>query len=175
MTACNDTLNVDGSLARWNDIVADYRQICILRRTGRDEEATRLVNEKLQPSIALWAREDTRNPAQKRATLENLFATEHKFLDSMLASQHELASRLADRLVPAVCQQMKVELHEMVSGQFETLRHLLAQAGGAFERRTEKSTRERGRERIRFDDIPSVINAVLAEQRADNVRGTFAH
>jgi hypothetical protein len=166
MTARNETLNLDGSQALWNQIVADYRQICILRRQGEEAEAARLVNEKLPQSIALWARQDENNPAQKKAVLKNLFATEHKLLDSMLASQRELAAKLADWLVPAVCQHVSREVREVMTGQFDVLCHKLARAKGAFSRPPEPPGP--ARERVRFDDIPAVIDAVLAEQQADN-------
>jgi hypothetical protein len=182
MTACNETvdldasqalwnqineaLDLDGRQARWNQIVADYRQICILRRQGQTAEAARLVKEKLPKSIALWARQDGRNAAQKKAVLEHLFATEHRFLDSLFASQRELAVKLAELLIPAVSQQVGREVRKVITGHFEALCYQLARAKEAFSQPSEPPGSVR--ERIRFVDIPAVIDAVLAEQQADD-------
>jgi hypothetical protein len=182
MTACNETLDLggshalwnqmnetpdlDGSQALWNQIVGDYRQICILRRQGQNAEASRLVREKLPQSIALWARQDGRNAAQKKAVLEHLFATEHRFLDSLFASQRELAARLAELLIPAVSQHVGREVRKVITGHFEALCCQLARAKEAFSQPSEPPGP--ARERIRFADIPAVIDAVLAEQQADH-------
>ena len=63
----DQTPNPKTSQMLWGQLVADYRQACLLRREGRAEEARGIVSEKLPQTIALWSREDTRSAAEKKA------------------------------------------------------------------------------------------------------------
>jgi len=149
------TPNPKTSQVLWSQLVADYRQACLLRREGRDEEARSIVNDKLPQAIALWSREDPRSAAEKKAALELMFSSEQASLDSWLFAHQALTNRMAKTLIPAIREQIGQEVREAFAQQ----------ASG----RMSRPGVDRGEscKRIRFDDIPGVIDALLAQQAAD--------
>jgi len=158
-------LRANNNQELWNEVVADYRHACLLRREGQNAEATRIINEKLPKATAAWSREDSRTATEKKAALEAMFSSEQTGIDSWIFAQQALASKVADRLIPALCQGVGEQLHDMIRSQFQALQGRLD--------RSREVQNSRGpavlpvSPRIRFDDIPSVIDALLAEQTAD--------
>lgn len=149
-------LNPNNSRPLWNQIVAEYRQACWLRREGRESDAARVINEKLPVIIAAWSQADTRSAADKKIALEAMFETEQTSVDSWLFAHQTLATRLTDALIPVLRQQVGQEVRQVLADQPQPRPNRSAQPAG-----------ERGTRRIRFDDIPAVIDALLAQQQAD--------
>jgi hypothetical protein len=153
----DQTPNPKTSQLLWGQLVADYRQACLLRRAGREEEARGIVSERLPQTIALWSREDTRPAADKKAALETMFSSEQMNMDSWLFAHQALTSRMAETLIPAIREQVGQEMRSAFAQQ-------AASRGARPDPDAAKSTHG---ERIRFDDIPGVIDALLAQQAAD--------
>ncbi len=159
MTA--QSLKPNNSQTLWKQIVADYRQACLWRREGREADAARIINEKLPASIAAWSQSDTRTPAEKKVALEAMFDTERTSIDSWLFAHEALATRLSDTLIPALRQQVAEEIRDAMSDRSQP--------------RLGRSTNSR-LPRVRFDDIPGVIDALLAQQQADyGAKPNFAY
>lgn len=155
MNRCDNMVSATNSQALWRQVVADYRQACVLRREGREPEAGKLIDEKLPGSIAAWSKADSRSPADKKTVLEAMFETEQTSIETWLFAQHTLASRLGDTLIPALRQHVSEEIREAMAG-----------------RSTPSGSRSKGfaslrSPRVRFDDIPAVIDTLLAQQQAD--------
>lgn len=151
------------SQALWKQVVADYRQACVLRREGREIEASKLIDEKLPVSIAAWSKADPRSPADKKTILEAMFESEQTSIETWLFAQHTLASRLSDTLIPALRQHVSDEI-----------RDAMAAPGSLRTRRTSGVSYGRAA-RVRFDDIPAVIDTLLAQQQADyGARAAYA-
>jgi hypothetical protein len=156
-------LTQEDTLDQWNQIVVDYRQACLLRREGMAEEAGRLINEKLPKSIATWSREDRRSPQEKKNALRSMFSTEQSSIESWLLVHRTFASKLTDTLIPALRRQVGEEVRQALSGQAQTF----SETGASDDSILGHGQRS---EPIRFDDIPGVIDALLAEQQDDFVR-----
>jgi hypothetical protein len=150
--------NPNSSQTLWHQLVADYRQACWLRREGREGEANGIVNEKLPQSIALWSREDNRSATDKKAALETMFSSEQAAIDSWMFAHQMLANRLTESLIPALRQQVGEEMRDALANRPAST---IAPSGGSHSARSIRS------ERIRFDDIPGVIDALLSQQAAD--------
>ena len=159
----DQTPHSSSSQTLWTQLVADYRQACLLTREGRAEEARGIVNEKLPQKIALWSREDTRSAAEKRSALEVMFSSEQISMDSWFFSHQALTNRLAQTLIPAIRQQISQEMRE-------------AFAHHPLDRMSNSVSGTSKPERIRFDDIPAMIDSLLAQQAADyGPRPEFAY
>ena len=157
------TTNSRNSQILWSQLVAEYRQACLLRREGRAEEAQGVVSEKLPQTIALWSRDDARSEAEKKAALGKMFSNEQISMDSWFFAHQALTNRMAQTLIPAIRQQIGQEVRQ-------------AFALHASDRMSNSATGASKPERIRFDDIPAMIDSLLAQQAADyGPRPTFVY
>lgn len=138
----------------WNQLVAEFRQACLLRREGKEDEAARVLEGTLPRQIASWSREDKRSADEKRAALETMFESERATIDSYLFAHEAMATRLTNALVPALRQQ----LSEDIQRAFSTVSR-----DTSFARPLRQSLPPANR--VRFDDIPAVIDTLLAQQR----------
>jgi hypothetical protein len=90
-----------------------------------------------------------------------MFDTERTSIDSWLFAHEALATRLSDTLIPALRQQVAEEIREAMSDRSQP------RAGRPSNSRLP---------RVRFDDIPGVIDALLAQQQADyGAKPAFAY
>jgi hypothetical protein len=94
-----------------------------------------------------------------------MFATEQAAIASWMFAYQSMASRLAGQLIPALRKEVGGELRTLITDQFQALADRSGGArSGSLSPRPERT---RPPERIRFDDIPRIIDAVLAQQSAD--------
>lgn len=145
----------------WSQIVADYRRACFLRRQGHEEEARGIINGKLPDTVARWSREDDRPEADKQVALQTMFSTEQFEVDSLLLTHKALTEKLTETLIPVIRQQVSEEV-------CATLEHYTANSSHwpPVGSRPSLPTLNR-RERVRFDDIPAVIDKIIVEQSQD--------
>lgn len=146
--------NPTPSQTLWKQVVTDYRQACVLRREGRETEAGAIIGERLPASIAAWSRADTRSASDKKSALESMFEMERASMDSWMLANESLAAQLSRTLIPALREQVAEEIRESMRSKPLTPNRL----GGA---------PSAGFDRVRFDDIPGVIDTLLAQQQAD--------
>jgi hypothetical protein len=151
--------NPSNNQSLWRQLVAEYRQACWLRREGREAEANQIVNEKLPVCIANWSNQDGRTAVEKKAALETMFSAEQSNVDSWLFAHQMLAGKLSSSLLPAIRQQVGEEVREMLSTQSHPRTPAKQSRWG--------EGRTGGSQRVRFDDIPAVIDSLLSEQAAD--------
>ncbi len=154
----NDSANKD---QLWDQITEDFREACLLRREGKREEADQILNEGLPPAIAQWSKANPTKSDQKRNELVSMFAEEQRRVDTALVVQRVISTKLTEQLVPSLCATVATEVKGVLQEQLAKLNSAMAEAAlaGALRQRTEKPRR------VRFDDIPGVIDAVLAEQQ----------
>ena len=134
--------------------MAEYRQACLLKREGRAAEAQGIVNESLPQTIALWSREDPRSTVEKKAVLEKMFSSEQVSMASWVSAHQALTNRMAQTLIPAIRQQIGQEVRQAFALQ-------------AADRMSNSASGASKSERIRFDDVPAMIDSLLAQQAAD--------
>jgi hypothetical protein len=144
----------------WGQLVADFRLACMLRREGKQAEANQIINEKLPITIARWSQVDGRSSSDKQAALKAMFADEQGHGESVDYAPQVLAAKLADSLLPALRRHVSEELREGIAQQFRSWQNSFLLSNRA-------SGNGQNSRRVRFDDIPGVIDALLAEQSAD--------
>ena len=155
----NVNVNLNESQTLWEQIVADFQLACVLRREGRGQEAAEIIDQRLPRVIARWSQADGRSGAEKQAALKAMFAEEQSRDESADQVPQILAAKLAATLLPALRQHVAQELREGIAQEFRAWQNNLL-----LSRRPPENA---GLRRVRFDDIPGVIDALLAEQKSD--------
>lgn len=158
--------NGDKYAQLWEQITVDFRQVCALRREGKHDEADFILNQELPPTIADWSNGNPKRPEVKKAELLTMFAEEQKRVDSAIAVERIVSARLREVLLPELAAQMVQEIKLVVGAELGSLRTMMAEITSMT---TPRMAVVQGPcERIKFDDIPRVIDAALAEQKHDH-------
>ena len=66
----------------WDQVIADFRRICLLKRQGRLEESAVLLNDQLPLSIAAWSRDGHHDALTKRKQLQQMFSLEEQRIEN---------------------------------------------------------------------------------------------
>jgi len=149
----------------WEQITTGFRQACHHRRHGRQAEATNLLEGALPRTIADWSQASPTEPARKKALLLEMFAREQQRVEEAIALQELVTRHCAEELIPSLRAELAAEVRKLVLEQ-------MGPPGGDpgtwlgrdrdFHPAPPKKPRPA---RIPFDDLPAVIDAVLADQR----------
>ena len=83
----------------WNQVVADFRRICLLKRQGKLADSEALLNQKLPASIAIWSREGAQDALAKRRQLQEMFAAEERRIEEVWTMREILFEDLKDSLL----------------------------------------------------------------------------
>lgn len=140
--------------SRWEKVVRDFRQVCVLRRQDRRDESDTLLRQELPRSISEWSRHDTADANAKRARLDSMFQQEQRRIDDLWVMNELLSARLREEFLPVVCSSVcstvGEELRRAGAGRDSVQAPVLRDARPAAPR-----------SRVAFDDIPSVIDLLL--------------
>jgi hypothetical protein len=206
---------------RWEKVVGDFRQLCMLRRQKKWIESDMILNSDLPRSIASWSEVFEGQPAAKKSRLDTMFQAEQRRIDDAYLTVDLVSARLKEEILPSIREQI---IEEVRSSVLEELRAAIAEEvrcavaaemrdvrptaapepARAIRRETdgnslsdfaeqvrstvaqqacaavlEELARERkpaapprvsvqprpSRPRVRFDDVPGVIDHVLAEEQ----------
>ena len=143
----------------------DFRQACLLKRAGKVAESARVLDDTLPKTIAAWSQSNPQNGVAKRAELAAMFQSEQRKIDEALEVQHLAARQAMEALLPTVRSSLMRELKESV--RVEVIFEKSATDSTDANRFDRHSNWNQPRQRIKFDDIPGVINAVQTEQLAE--------
>ena len=92
-----------------------------------------------------------------------MFSSEQISMDSWVSAHQALTNRMAQTLIPAIREQIGQEVREAFALQ-------------ASDRMSNSASGSSKPERIRFDDVPAMIDSLLAQQAADyGPRPAFAY
>jgi len=143
--------------SRWEKVVRDFRQLCLLRRQERIVESEAMVRQQLPNSISEWSRNDSAEPGAKRARLDSMFQQEQRRMDDLWVMNELLSARLREDFLPevcsSVCETVGVELRRAGAGR---------DSGNASARWDARPVAAPAPlHRVAFDDIPSVIDQLL--------------
>ncbi len=120
-----------------------------------------LLNHDLPGSIAEWSRLDSSDAASKRTRLDAMFQSEQRRLEDVWQIKDLLAQHLTDTLVPQLMQSISSEIKTAMS-------HTLSAEVPAWAPRLPAA-------RPHFDDIPGIIDQVLAEQLDQSHAARMVH
>ncbi len=163
----------DNSERLWGKTVEAFRTACLLRRNGKLEEANRMLEWDVPGAIAAWSQSSVLPAGDKRSQLERMFREEQRRIDDAWLVQKLVAERFEETIAPRLMDTLAGEVRETVIEAIESTG--IGQRGASH--RTAAPAPMRGRytrpaPRIRFDDIPAVIDSILSEQSLDRGRKT---
>ena len=145
----------------WDKVVSLFREACLLRRKRQAQEADLLLNHELPGSIAEWSRLDSSDSVSKRSRLDAMFQSEQRRLEDVWQIKDLLAEHLTETVVPRLMQsisaEIKTALSPLLSAEVPTWTPRLPAA------------------RPHFDDIPGIIDQVLAEQLDQSHAARMVH
>lgn len=154
----------------WSRIVEDFREACILRKNGRHEESNELLQQILPREIAEWAKMPQPVGTNRRTKLESMFRDEQRRVDDAFFVQRIVTSQLEEHLLPKLCFMVAEEVREAVRNDvraFGSLPGAAKETANREEMAVRPKTASPSRPRVRFDDIPGMIDSILREQSAD--------
>jgi hypothetical protein len=142
----------------WDKVVGDFRQVCLLRRQKRWREADRILKEELPHSIAGWSASYPADHDTKSARLDSMFELEQRRIADAWLLQQLVMTQLHEQIIPAVCLEVGHEVRSIL-GQEVSQRD----EKHSFAIPTSDNPAAIGG-RVRFDDIPGVIDLILTEK-----------
>jgi hypothetical protein len=163
MTVRNKTSIPARRQPTWDEIATDFRQVC-QQWAGRGAELARL-QEDLRETIDLWARTDRPAVARDEAEVGSKVDTGRSIAGGSAVSAENLAAQLAGALMPALCRQVSSDLRQVVAEHIQASRRGQTPPAEPGPIWSSLVGHKNKRARIRFDDIPAVIDALLAEER----------
>lgn len=119
----------------WRRIGDDFRQACLLRREGKSEDATAILEKRLPETITAWARVCGLRETDRRERLNQLFEQEQKRVDDIWLSQQIILRQMRDILIPSLCLQVAEEVREVMELQMEQVNTAIANLSSAPGRR----------------------------------------
>lgn len=109
---------------RWEKVVADFRQLCLLRRQKKFIESDIILTSELPRAIAAWSEAADGDPAAKKSRLDAMFQTEQRRIDDVCLTMDILSARLKEETVPTITTQISEQLRASVG---ENLRATILQ------------------------------------------------
>ncbi len=147
--------------SRWDQVVRDFRQFCVLRRQERRADSELILRQSLPQSIAEWSKHDTDNAGVKKARLDAMFQQEQRRIEDACLLNELLSAQLKHEFLPVLCSSVSAIVGEE-----------LRRAGIDRDSDQRPARREpqvpaepAPRSRVAFDDIPSVIDLLLDNDR----------
>jgi len=157
-------MSSDMSERLWGRAIEAFRSACLCRKSGRAEEASRMLERDVPLAIAAWSQSSNLTPNERRKELERMFREEQRRVDDAWFLQRAVAEHFERNIVPALRDSLAEELRETV---IEAMESVGAGRSGKVQPPLAARQTERRPARIRFDDIPSVIDSILREQTLD--------
>lgn len=164
--------------ALWQQIVQDYRQLCVLQRQARRADSERLLRDELPARILAWAELDGADGAAKARRLDDMFQAEQRSLTEAWLIEQTVAQRLHSDLLPALSAQINEEIQRAMQ------RHAPARplpptpapmpAPVLAPSIVPRSEPGRARARASVGDIPSIIDLILEQERQSGARHLVA-
>ncbi|MBI3414176.1 MAG: hypothetical protein HY043_02460 [Verrucomicrobia bacterium] len=149
----------------WEQVVRDFRQACLLKRAGKASESALILDDILPKAIAAWSRECPRNGLRKRAELVEMFRAEERKIDEFVQAQQFAAQVAVENLVASLRNDLQRQLMESLLASVVSAKNGARHAEDILLHRNSQAASDNAR--IKFDDIPAVIDTVPARQRAD--------
>ena len=159
----------------WEEIKGQFRIACILRKEDKLDEAVKVINSVLPNLLSQWNQSNTEPSAQKRKLVEQMFQQEMDRVEDAWVTYELVASRLEDQLTKT----LSTEIREIKRNIFKILseidlarnnarepdqpRYLKAFSKGVSFFKDRQSKRKSNR--VPFDDIPGIIDALLDEEK----------
>ena len=99
---------------RWEKVVGDFRQLCILRRQKKWIESDMILNSDLPRSIASWSEIFDGQPAAKKSRLDSMFQAEQRRIDDAYFTVDLVSARIKEEILPSIRDQITEQVRASV-------------------------------------------------------------
>jgi hypothetical protein len=106
---------------RWDKVVADFRQLCLLRRHKKWIESDIVLNSDLPRSIADWSEVFEGEPASKKTRLDAMFQSEQRRIDDAFFAADLVTTRLKDEIIPSICAQVTEQVRATLAEEIRSV------------------------------------------------------
>jgi hypothetical protein len=157
-------MNENVTTNKWDELVALFRRMCFLRRQGKAAASDGILHQQLPRLISDWSETSERDPERKKALLSDMFQSETRRVEDAY-TLHELTSfHWREELMPALARSLSQEIRQTIREQFAA--QTAQQAALAPVMGMPQSVY---RPRIAFDDIPAIIDLIVAEEQRETL------
>jgi hypothetical protein len=145
-------------------IVSDFRQAYLFRRQGKIQESNRLLSVDLPRAISLWARTNPQDTCTQKTQLAKIFREEQDKLEDAWTVHRAVMEQSTREIPPPMREKFIDEVKELIAEQFVILKNDIQ------EHASHQSMQRQGwrtnQPRIKFDDIPEIVDALQAEEQS---------
>ncbi len=144
--------------------MSDFRQAYLFRRQGRTQESNRLLSVDLPRAISLWARTNPQDTSTQKANLAKMFQEEQDKLEDAWAVHGALMEQ-SNREIPSPARAKIIEeVKELIAEQFVIMKNDIKEH--ASHQSNQRLGSKMNQPRIKFDDIPEIVDALQAEEQS---------
>lgn len=104
----------------WDKVVADFRQLCLLRRQKKWIESDIILNSDLPRSIATWSESAELDPTAKKSRLDSMFQAEQRRIDDACFAADLVTTRLHEEIIPSICAQITEQLRASLAEEIRS-------------------------------------------------------
>jgi hypothetical protein len=104
----------------WEKVVADFRQLCLLRRQKKWIESDIILNSDLPRSIANWSESAELDPAAKKSRLDSMFQAEQRRIDDAYFAADVVTARLHEEIIPSICAQITEQIRASLAEEIRS-------------------------------------------------------
>ena len=144
----------------WEAVVQSFRRLCMVKQLGNQEESELLLTKILPKHIASWSRTSNADPLAKKTQLNGMFKAEQQRVEDAILLHEVAAARWETQFLPQLCDQVSQEVRQAVSKQFAQYVFQEAEPLSIGKGRAQHFT-----PRITFDDVPGVIDLIIAQEQ----------
>lgn len=104
----------------WDKVVADFRQLCLLRRQKKWIESDIILNSDLPRSISTWSESAEIDPIAKKSRLDSMFQAEQRRIDDAWFAADLVTSRLHEEIIPSICAQITEQIRASLAEEIRS-------------------------------------------------------
>ncbi len=144
----------------WDQLVREFRRLCLLRRQKKLMESEAILHSDLPRTIAAWSKSFNAEPSVKKSRLDAMFQAEQRRIEDVWVTQELITARMNEQLIPEICSQVVREVRFAVADEMAVHNPRVNTPA-----RNEASGTAGRSKRVAFDDVPGIIDLVLAEEQ----------
>lgn len=101
--------------------MADFRQLCLLRRQKKWIESDIILNSDLPRSIATWSESADIDPGAKKSRLDSMFQAEQRRIDDAWLAADLVTARLHEEIIPSICAQITEQIRASLAEEIRSV------------------------------------------------------
>ena len=158
-TIINDT----GADELWDTIVAQYREVCVLKEKGEKFKAQKIMKTHMLELMDQWCLKNGKSAKTNREALSSMFINEHKRVENASILYDLMSSNMEKHLLPIIYNNVTQQVDEMIHTYVTT------PVSNAGERGLKEppSHASKAKRRIPFDNIADAIDSIIMQEQEE--------